>query len=144
VSRRRLLASRAAFGLLLTAGVNVFMVITTWLLFPLVRGTSTPIDLLLLLLAGIACVTDFYFVAVFVATLLDDIWQLYVSMAAVGAAWWVSSKLPLPASFDVFRVMSDASPLRTHTLPWPAMILSLVASALLLLAALKVVETHEY
>lgn len=40
--------------------------------------------------------------------------------------------------------MSDASPLITHKLPWPAMAVSLIVSAILFFTALKIVQTREY
>lgn len=45
VSRFRLLAVRAGFGLLETAGMNVFMIASAWSLFPLTRASSTFVDL---------------------------------------------------------------------------------------------------
>jgi len=50
----------------------------------------------------------------------------------------------LPPSSNVFRFGADASPLITHTLPLPAMAVSLVASVVLLLTASKIVQTREF
>jgi hypothetical protein len=69
---------------------------------------------------------------------------MFGGMFAVGAAWWAVARLSLPASADIFRFMSDGSLLITHRLPWPAMAISLVVSAILFLAALKIVQTREY
>jgi len=144
VSRFRLLAVRAGFGLLETTGINVFMIVSAWSLFSLVRGNSTLFDLLRLILAAIVCTACFYFVSVSVATVLDETWQMFGSMFLIGIAWWAMSRFTLPPSVSVFRFMSDASPLLTHRLPWTAMAVSLLASALLFLTALRIVETHEY
>ena len=144
VSRLRLLAVRAVFGLLEAAGIVTFMIVCAWSLFPLVRGTSTFIDLLKLVVAALACLSCFYFLSVTAATVLDETWQVYGSYLVAGLAWWASVRLGLPSSANVFRFMTDASPLVTHRLPWPAMTISLLASAVLFMAALKIVQTHEY
>ncbi len=143
VSRFRLLAVRSGFGLLETTGINIIMIVSAWSLFSLVRGSSTFFDLLRLILAAIVCTACFYFVSVSMATVLDEIWQLYGSMFVIGTAWWVSSRFA-PPSVNVFHFMGDASPLLTHRLPWPPMGVSLLTSVVLFLAALKIVETREY
>jgi hypothetical protein len=45
---------------------------------------------------------------------------------------------------NVFGFLGGASPLVTHTLPWPAMGISLCVSLILFLAALRIVESREY
>jgi hypothetical protein len=65
-------------------------------------------------------------------------------MLVIGIAWWIVTRLALPPTVDVFRFMGEASPLFTHRLPWPAMTVSLFASAILFLASLKIVQTREY
>jgi hypothetical protein len=142
-SRFRLLAVRGAFGFLETAGIVTFMIVCAWSLFPLVRGTSTFVDLLKLTLAVPACLSCFYFLSVTAATVLDEMWQVYGGYLIAGLAWWATVRLRLPSSANVFQFMTDASPLITHRLPWPAMAISLLASAVLFIAALKIVQTHE-
>jgi hypothetical protein len=142
VSRFRLLAVRAMVGLAETTGIVTFMTLSFWTLFPLVRGTSTPSDLLKLLLAGPVCVLCFYFLSVTIATVLDEMWQVYGSLVVAGLIWWASSALPPYA--NVFRFSTDASPLLVHHLPWPAMGISVAASALLFLTAVLIVNKHEY
>ena len=144
VSRVRLLAVRAGLGLLETAGINALMIVSAWCLFSLIRGSSTPIDLLRLLLASAVCTACFYFLSVSISTVLDETWQMYGSLFVVGVMWWGVSRLALPPSANVFAFTTDASPLITHQLPWPAMLLSLLASMLLFSITLKVVQTREY
>ena len=144
VSRLRLLTVRTLLGLLETAGIIVFIIVSAWSLFPLIRGNSTASDLLKLLLAALACVLCFYFVSAVIATVLDEMWQTYGSYCLAGLAWWASTHLALPSSANVFGFSTDASPLITHSLPWPAMAISLLTSAVLFIAALIIVNTHEY
>ncbi len=144
VNRIRLLAVRAALGLLEAVGLNVFMIVSAWSLFALIRGDSTLVDLVRLLLASAVCSTCFYFVSVTISTFLDETWQMYGSLFVIGLAWWGVSRLALPPSANIFAFTSDASPLITHQLPWPAMLFSLSASTLLFFVALKVVQTREF
>jgi hypothetical protein len=126
------------------AGMILIVLLAAWLEFPLVRGNSTPADLLETVLAAVVCTACFYFLSVVLATLLDDTWQLFGGMFVLGLAWWALTKLSLPPSVDIFRFTGDASPLITHTLPWPAMAISVTVSAILFFAALKIVRTREY
>lgn len=144
VSRFRLLAVRAAAGLFEMAGVTLVVLCLAWLKFPLVRADTTPADLLKLVFAAIACIAFCYFISVLLATFLDDAWQIFGSTFVIGAVWWAVAQLSLPRSVDPFRFMGDASPLVTHTLPWPAMTISLMLSAILFFAALRIVQTREY
>jgi hypothetical protein len=111
VSRFRLLAVRAMVGFVETTGIVTAMTLSFWTLFPLVRCASTLSDLFKLLLAGPVCVLCFYFLAVTISTVLDEIWQVYGSLVVTGLIWWASSTLPPSAS--VFRFSTDASPLLT-------------------------------
>lgn len=144
VSRFRLLAVRAAFGLLEMAGVSVFMIVSAWSLFPLVRGGSTWLDVLRLVFTAIVCTTCFYAVSTSIAAVLEETWQVYGSLLVIGVAWWATTLLRLPPSADIFRIMSDASPLVTHQLPWPAMMLAVAASTVLFWTALKIVQRQEH
>lgn len=144
VSRFRLLGVRTAFGLLETAGIDVIVMGFAWILFPIVRANSSPLDLLQLILSAIACTACFFFVSVLLATFLGESWQLFGSLFVIAALRQVAARLALPPSFNVFRFGGDASPLITHTLPWPAMAVSFIVSAILFFAALKIVQNREY
>ncbi len=144
VSRTRLLAIRAGFGLLEAAGVVVIMTVLAWSLFPLVRGNSTIIDLLKLCFAKVACTWCFYFVSVVIATVLDEMWQVYGSYCVVGLAWWASVSLPLPASVNVLGFMTASSTSVAHSLPWTVMGTSVAISVVLFLVALRIVESYKY
>ncbi len=144
VTRFRLLVVRVGLGLLEITGINVAVLAAAWSLFPLVRARSTPIDLLKLILAAIICTACFYFVSVVLSTFLGEIWQTFGSLLLLGFAWWAVARLSLPSSANVFRFMSDASPLITHTVPWLAMAASLIVSTILFFTALKIVQTREY
>jgi hypothetical protein len=144
VSRFRLLAVRASLGWLEMAGAIGVMCCGMWMLFPVLRGTATAVEMLEYAGTLIACASGLYFISVLLATFLDDQWRMYGSMIAFGALWWLSNHTPVPASANIFRALVEGSPLPAHTIPWTAMALSLGLAAGLFVAALNVVRTREY
>jgi hypothetical protein len=143
VSRLRLLATRAGLGLLETAALSITMLLSAWVLFPLVRGTATSADLLRLILSTLFCITCCYSASVLMATVLDEIWQIYASFLLIGFLWALSH-LALPPSANVFGYLSTTAPFSGFSLHWPAIGISLLLSAFLLLVAVKAVERREY
>lgn len=144
VTRLRLLTVRVGLGLLETAGIIAIVIVSAWNLFPPIRENSTVADLLRAILVTIVCIGCIHVFAVLLASFLEDIWGIWGGVLAVGLIWWGTSRLSLPPSFDIFAFFTAASPLRTHALPWPAMGISLLLSAVLFLAALKVVQARKY
>jgi hypothetical protein len=144
VSRLRLLATRAGLGWLVLLGVIGTMCCGMWILFPVLRAATTMTEMLEYAGSLVACASGFYSIGVFLATFLDDIWRLYGSAIVIPALWLLFNKTPLPASFNIFRAMSEGSPLIAHAMPWTAMGVSLCLAAILLSAALKVVRLREY
>lgn len=140
VSRFRLMAVRAGVGLVEFALVNVIVWCGTWILFRRVLGNTTPLDLFELVLAAIACTACFYFLSVLFATFLDDVWQTFGSMLVIIVAWLIGSRI----SPDASEFLGINSLLVSHQLTWPAMAISIVLSAILFFAALKIVESREY
>jgi hypothetical protein len=144
VSRFRLLAVRAGLGWLEMSGAIAAMWCAMWLLFPLLRAAASPEAMIKHTVVLIACASGLYSIVVLLATFLDDQWRLFGSFIVFGALWWLSNHTPLPASANIFRAMSDGSPLIARTVPWMAMAFSLELAAILFFAALKVVQTREY
>ncbi|MGA8598705.1 MAG: hypothetical protein WB676_28650 [Bryobacteraceae bacterium] len=144
VSRLRMLSVRAGVGLLEFAGVSAVVYGAAWLSFWLPRGSSTPFDLLELILAAITCTACFYFISVLLATFLDDTWQIFGGIFMAMVVWFTVPRILPPPAFNPFGFAGDASPLVTHNLPWPAMAISLILSAILFFVALRIVQTREY
>jgi hypothetical protein len=144
VSRFRLLAVRATLGWLEMAAVIGMLCGALWLASTLHKGTVTAIEMLEYAVTLVGCVSTFYFLSVFLATFLDDLWRMWAGMIAFGGLWFLSSHVPLPASVNIFRAMGEGSPLLTHTMPWTALAFSLGLAAILFFAALKIVRTREY
>jgi hypothetical protein len=144
VSRLRLMSVRAGVGLSEFAVVNTVAYAAIWLLFPVARGSSTPFELFELIGAAIACSACFYFISVLLATCLDDPWQTFGGAFVAMVVWLAASRASLSPRFNVFGFAGEASPLITHSLPWPAMAISLISSAGLFFVALKIAERREY
>jgi hypothetical protein len=144
VTRARLLIVRGALGLLETAAVMLVSGFAAWMLFPIVRAASTPILGMQHLLVVFMCGLAFYGLSVLIATLLDDMWHIWSTTFLIVFLWAPPVRRLLPTALDVFRPLVDSSPLITHTLPWTAMVVSLVAGAVFVVAALHVVKTQEY
>jgi len=144
VSRLTLLAVRVAVGLLETLAASFLLASTVWLMFPTIRGSSSFFNSLELALSVCLCIAVFHLVSVISGIFLEDAWQNWGTLMVVAIFWWITSKIHLPASYNVFLVTSAASPLVTHTLPWPAIAISVGATAILFLLAWKIVQTREF
>jgi hypothetical protein len=144
VSRLRLLAVRSAIGWLELAGGVLLFCAGLWLLFPIVRQQSTPMELLEHAAALIACSTGIYAIPVVLATFLDDQWRLWGSALITGALFWLFENTALPQSMNIFRAMGEASPLMIHSVPWMAMTLSMVLAVGCFFLALRIARVREY
>jgi hypothetical protein len=142
VSRLRLLTVRAALGLLETGAIIAIMISGAWALFPGVRGSSTPADLLRFALTAFVLAAGFYSVSMLLATFLESLWQIYGSMILIVLLWRLEDYLP--PSVNIFRVIGADSPLVTHALPWPEMAVSCGLAVVLFLVAARIVQTREY
>ena len=144
VNRFRLMAARAGLGWLEMAAVFGIWSCALWIVFPVLGDIATKVELVEHEIVLVACASTFYAINVLMATFLDDAWRIYGSGIASGALWWLSNRTGLPESANIFRAMSQGSPLITHTIPWTAMGLALGLTAILLVAALKIAQAREY
>jgi len=145
VTRTRLFNVRVSLGLAETAAIQVL----TYSAILLVHLHPARINVALsdLFKHGVAaffCVTAVYSLGVFFAAFLDEVYQHWATVFTVVGTMVILSRVPLPASMDPFLVLSLASPLNTHTMPWIAMAVLLGLSGVLLLIALKIVRSLEY
>jgi hypothetical protein len=144
VSRLRLLVVRTWLGWLGSAAALGTMCCGIWAVFPVLRATTSPGDMLEYAGVLIVCSSALHLLGVLMATFLDDQWRTFGSMGGFAALWWLSANTSLPASMNIFRAMGEASPLLTHTMPWHAMAFSLALATVLFFAALKIVQRREY
>ena len=142
VSRLRLLTVRAGTGWL-----EMATAILAWccgLRLTLRLGLSA-VDMLEYVVVLIVCASSLYFLSVLLGTFLDDQWRMYTTAMATGALWMVGTFLRLPASVNIVRaIMGESSPLVAHTMPWMAMVFSVVLAAVFFLVALRIAQLREY
>jgi hypothetical protein len=145
VSRLRLLPVRASIGWLEMAGAIIAWCYGCWFMLPVVRGSVSAVHMLEYVVTLIVCASSLYFLSVLLGTFLDDQWRMWVTLMASGALWMLCSYVRLPASVNVVRaMMGESSPLIAHTVPWMAILFSLVLTAFFSLAALKIVQLRQY
>ncbi len=144
VTRRRLFAVRASLGLAETGAIHVLVCCTSWLVRPALRLNVSPLDLVQHDVAAFFCVAAIYSLGVFYATFLDDLYQTWASMFTLLAAIVILNRVPLPPFLNAFLVLSRASPLITHTMPWIGMAALMASSATFLLLAIWIIESREY
>ncbi|HXJ38840.1 MAG TPA: hypothetical protein VNH18_06150 [Bryobacteraceae bacterium] len=144
VTRRRLFSVRVSLDLAEAAGIHLLACCSAWLAHPAIRLQAAPADMLKHGVAAFFCVTAVYSLGVLFATFLDDLYQTWASMFALMAVIVILNRVPLPPYLDAFLVLSRASPLITHTMPWIAMATLLALSAMLLLISVRIVEWREY
>ena len=144
VKRTRLFNVRVSLGLAETAGILVLTWSAIWLVHPAIRLSAIASDMFKQGVVTFFCVTVVYSLGVFFAAFLDDVYQHWATIFTVVGTFVILNRVPLPASMHAFLVLSLASPLNTHTLPWIAMAVLLGLSGMLLLIALKIVRSLEY
>jgi hypothetical protein len=144
VTRFRLLAVRAGIGWLEGIGLIGAFCCELWLMSPALRVMVTGAEMFRYAGALIACASAIYCLSVLLGTFLDDQWRVWCTFMGSGTLWWLSTHARFPAFVDIFRGMSEGSPLISHTMPWGPMSFSVGLAAVLFFAALKVVQSREY
>ena len=142
VSRLRLLAIRTAVGLVETAAVTALTAVLIWALFPAARGATTPGDFARLVLTTILFLTAPCCAHVFFSTWSEEPFSVAYAGGSVILLLLVSHRLT--PGVDIIRAFGDASPIQTHQFPWSQLATSVIAAAILLLAAGLVVRRREY
>src|SRR5262249_8146432 len=144
VTRSRLFFVRVSLGLAQTAVIHVLVCLCVWLVRPAIRLNAAPLDLIKHDLAVFFWVGATESLGVFFATFLDDVYEWWATLSILMLFLVIRNRAPLPQSFDAFLLVSRASPLITHAMPWTAMATLLVLSAMLLLISIKIVQWREY
>jgi hypothetical protein len=144
VSRARLMLVRAAVGWLEGACVIVLLCCALWFAAPALRGMVGPEAMLQYAITLIACSSGIYSLSVLLGTFLDDQWRTWGTILAAGAAAWISAHASLPGYLDIFAGMGKGSPLMARTMPWSAIVSSMLLATITLFAALRVLRAREY
>jgi hypothetical protein len=144
VTRSRLLGVRATLGLAEMAVMHAIVCWTAWLVRPAIRLNVAPSDMFRHGVATFFCVGALYSLGVFFATFLDDAYQALATVLSLLAFIVIINRVALPPSFNFLLVLSQASPLITHTMPWAGIGALLALSSMLLLLSLWIIQNREY
>jgi hypothetical protein len=144
VTRLRLLSVRAAMGWLEGSGVIGVLCCALWFRSPALRAMVDPETMLRYAATLIACGSAIYFVSVLLGTFLDEQWRTWGTMLTATALWWLSAHSAFPAFLNIFQGMGKDSPLIAHTMPWSAIVFSVLLAGVLFFAALTVLRAREY
>jgi len=142
VTRLRLFAVRAAVGLAETAAVTAVTALVIWALFPALRAIAAPGDY-----ARLVLTTILFLIVPYCAHVLFSTWAAEPFSIAYAIGTLILLLLlchQLTPGLDIVRAFGDASPLRTHRLPWPQLATSVTMALILSSAAVWVVRTREY
>jgi hypothetical protein len=142
VTRLRLFAVRIAVGLVETAAVTAVIALFIWALFPALRAIATPADYGRLVLTTMIFLLAPYCAHVFFSTWSGEPFSIAYAAATLILLLLVCHHLT--SGLDMIRAFGEASPLRTHRLPWPQLTTSVMLALILSSAALWVVRTREY
>jgi hypothetical protein len=142
VSRVRLFSIRACLGWLeMTAAIGAWY-FGIWILYPqAIARAAVTLESAALVVVGASAL---YSITLLLATFLEDQWRLWGSMAVVAGFLWFSDHSPFPASANIFRAMGDGLHLPGPAAPWTAIAFAVELTAILIFAAVKVVELREY
>ena len=92
----------------------------------------------------LGCSSVFYFLAVLVASLIDEeMGKTWGSFFAGMVLLWLARRAGMPVSFDVWSALLASSPLHS-LIPWPALGVSLISSVIFALGALFTVQRRDY
>jgi hypothetical protein len=142
VTRLRLFAVRTAVGLVETAAVTAVTAFLIWVLFPGLREISTPADFRRLTVTAILFLLAPYCAHVFFSTWSDE--PFSIAYAGFTLVLLLLLCHHLTPGVDIIGAFGQASPLRTHKLPWSQLMPSIVSAGFLSFAALLVVRRREY
>jgi hypothetical protein len=139
VSRRHLLATRAALGaaLLLLVGIATFT--ATAALAPAANVDFSKIGIWQSFPNTLLVSLFFYCLAVFLSTFLDEFWSGTIGLLILGACAGLSVSAP-ETTLDLLSYLFHPAPL----LPLSQTLLLLAASGGLLAAAVRIVDLKEY
>lgn len=143
VGRFRLMAVRAAVGLMETSAVTLISGCTAWSLFPVLRAAVPPADFVRVVLITLVWLTGPYCMAMVFEALVPEPFSMVLAGWSFGLLLWLSHHIA-PAVDIVQAFIGEASPLVTHRLPWPQMATSASVAVVLFVAAVWIVRTREY
>jgi len=145
VSRKRLLWTRAATGLVELFALAVVPSLLIPLLSPTVGKTYGLGDVLVHSACFFFAVGVFFSLALLLSTVFSDVWRPLLIAIAAAVAMGVSEQFALPGShYGIFRVMSAETWFRNGQLPWQGLLASAAASAAILYGAVVNITRRDF
>jgi len=141
VSRRRLLFVRAGLGALETC---VFVLLFEWLTLHFRPQATSAAQALRYGFRAVVCTMAVYALSVFVACILDEMWQFSGVALALGALGILQFRSTIVARLSPLRGMSLISYPITGGLPWPPILTSVAMIAVFLWLSVMTVERKGY
>jgi hypothetical protein len=142
VKRQRLLLIRTMVGVAEMLILTAFCAVTAWSLFPSVRAIAAPADFARLLVCAAMFQAMLYCGSLLFAAFLDEPLSLVYAGWTITFLVWLAHRIS-PA-IDMLRIFGAESPLTTHRMPWSQLATPLALALILFMAAVRIVQAHEY
>lgn len=142
VTRTRLFTVRTVTGVLETVALLALFFIATWFLAPVFVVTAQ--DALGYFAVIVSCSLALYAISACLSTFCDEGWRFRGSGLAVVVLFMLSTGRRLPASVDIFKAFSGASPLLTHQVPWAVIATACVLALLFIATSLMIIRKRDY
>ena len=141
ISRNRLFLVRAGLGAVLTSSfvliIDAAMLYSAPDHYSISQATEFVVRTLI-------CTLSVYALFAFLATFLDDMWRMNAGMIAGGIAWTLQVSFPKAAGFNPLAGLSLYSYPLASGMPWPPVITSVVAIAVLTYGSFLVLQHKQY
>ncbi|MBI1361283.1 MAG: hypothetical protein GC155_13480 [Alphaproteobacteria bacterium] len=145
VSRRRLIVTRAATGLLELLALMLLSSLVGPAMAPAIGESASLPDALAYALCGFIGGSVFFSLTLFLATVFSDVWRpLLIAVASASLIGFGELLLRNQLSFGFFRTMSAETYFRTGGLPWPGLLVCAASSAAMIYAAVLNLERRDF
>lgn len=145
VSRRQLILTRAAMGLIELLGITILSSLVLPLLAPSVGESYPLVDALAYGLCGFIGCSVFFSLTLLLATVFADVWRPVLIGIAIAALVGLGELfLEGKLTFGIFRTVHAETYFRTGGLPWLGMLACAAGSAALIYAAVLNIERRDY
>jgi ABC-2 type transport system permease protein len=143
-TRTRLLMIRAATALAELLLLAIVPSLLLWILSPSIGEAYSAGDALVHSLCLFVVGAVFFSLSFLLSTVFSDVWRPALLAFGVAAALSVVEEISRNGSVGVFRVMSAEAYFRSGELPWLGLLVSVVVSAALLIAATKNIARQDF
>lgn len=145
VSRRRLLTLRALVGLAELFGLMMLASLTVPLLAPAIGESVSFQDAIVHGFCAFVASSLFFSLALFLATVFSDVWRpVLIAIGLASLAGLAEMFFQDTLSLGVIHTMSAETYHETGALPWSGLLICIVGSAALIVAAIRNIERRDF